>query len=219
MMFGLAMIGLNLWGIALCQQLFRTYMVGPGPTSLDTSFAKLAGWVAWLVFFGPIGAAGLVMFASALDKAGTLDRLRDFREERIAQEISTGAKPQDSSTFRSEEALHDGLESLGDEEVAQLTKRGHQTAIVLGFFAGVFFVLLGTFGLWFAAQNMPVRLTIDIAILSGISILAGLAILQRTFRRENNAWLLPLKLFTRRVLRLHSLSADSHKTRRSRHVP
>lgn len=214
-MFGLALIGLNLWGIALCQQLFRTYMVGPGPTSLDTSFAKLAGWVAWVVFFGPIGAAGLVMFSSALDKAGALDRLRDFREERIAQEMATCVKPQDSSTFCSEEALHDGLKSLGDEKVAQLTRRAHQIAVLLGLLAGAFFVLLGVFGLMLAKVS-TLRLTIDLAISSGISILAGLAILQRTFRKENNAWLLPLKLFTLRVLRLHS--AENHKTRRSDHA-
>lgn len=217
MMFGLAMIGLSLWGIALCQQLFRTYIVGPRPTPLDTSFAKLAGWVAWIVFFGPIWAAGLIILSSALGRLGALDRLRAFREKWIAQEIASGAKLQDSRTFRSEEALHDGLESLSDEKVARLTKRAHQTAMLLGLFAGAFLVLLGVFGLMLAKVSV-LRLTIDFAILSGISILAGLAILQRTLRKKNNAWLLPLKLFTLRVLRLHSLSADSHKTRRSGHV-
>ena len=216
MMFGLGLIGLSLWGIALCQQLFRTYIVGPSPTTLDTSFARLGGRVAWFLFFGPIGAAGVIVFWSALGKLGALDRLRASREEWIAHEIPSAVKAQDSRTFHSEEALHHGLESLSDEEVAQLTKRGHQTAIVVGFFGGAFFALVGVFGLWFATQAMPVRLTIDIAILSAISILAGLAILQRTFRKENNAWLLPLKLFTLRVLRLHS--AERHKTRRSERV-
>ena len=218
MMFGLGLIGLSLWGIALCQQLFRTYIAGPGPTALETSSAKLGGWVAWFLFFGPIGAAGVIVFWSALGKLGALDRLRASREEWIAHEIPSGVKTQDSRTFHNEEALHEGLESLSDEKVAQLTKRGHQTAIVVGSFAGTFFALVGVFGLWFATQAMPVRLTIDIATLSGISILAGLAILQRTFRKENNAWLIPLKLFTLRVLRLRSLSAESQKTRRSEHV-
>lgn len=216
MMFGLALIGLSLWGIALCQQLFRTYIVGPDPTSLDTSFAKLAGWVGWLVFFGPIGAAGFIVFFSALDKVGALDRLRAFREERIAQEITIGVKPQDWRTFRSEESLHDGLESLSDEKVARLTKRAHQTAKLLGLFSGAFFVLLGVFGLMLAKVS-TLRLTIDFAILSGISILAGLAILRGTFRKEDNAWLLPLKLFTLRVLGLHSLSPDGNKSKRSEH--
>lgn len=217
MMFGLGLMGLSLWGTALCQQLFRAYIAGPGPTALETSSARLGAWVAWFLFFGPIGAAGVIVFWSSLGKLGVLDRLRALGEEPAAHEISSGVKPQDSRAFRTEEALHDGLESLSDEKAAQLTKRGQQTAIVLGLFAGAFFVLLGVFGLWFATQNMPVRLTIDIGILSGICILAGLAILQRTFRKENNAWLLPLKLFTLRVLRLHSLSADSRRIRRSEH--
>ena len=220
MMLGLGLMGLCYWGIVACQQLFRTFIVGsgPGPASSDTGFATLAAWVAWFLFFGPIGAVGLIVLLSAVRKLGALDRLRAFREEWTTHEIPSGVKPQDSRTFLSEEALHEGLESLSDEKVAQLTKRGHQTAIVLGLFAGVFFVLLGVFGLWFATQSMPVRLTIDIASLSGISILAGLAILQRTVRKESNAWLLPLKLFTLRVLRLHSLSTGSHKTRRPEKV-
>lgn len=216
MMFGLALIGLSLWGIAPSQQLFRTYFAGPGPTALETSSARLGAWVAWFLFFGPIGAVGVIVFLSALGKLGALDRLRASHEEWVGQEMPSGVKAQDSRTFRGEEALHDGLESLSDEEVAQLTKRGQQTAILLGLFGGAFFVLLGVFWLWFATQNMPVRLTIDTAIASGICILAGLVILQRTFRKENNAWLLPLKLFTLRVLRLHS--TQSHKTRRSEGV-
>lgn len=217
MMLGLAMIGLSLWGVALCQQLFRTYMVDPTATPLDASFARLGGWVAWLVFFGPIGAAGLILFSSALGKLGALDRLRAFREEEwIAQETAFGAKPQDPLTLHSEETLHHGLESLSDEKVARLTKRAHQTALLLGLFAGTFFVLLGVFGLMLAKVS-ALRLTIDFAILSGISILSGLAILRRTLRKEDTAWLLLLKLFTMRVLRLHSLSAESHKTKRSEH--
>lgn len=216
-MFGLTTIGLSLWGITLCQELFRTYIVGPGSTPLDTSFAKLGGWVAWLVFFGPIGAAGLIVLLSGLRKLGALDLLGAFYEKWIAPKIPSGGKPPSSRSFPGEEAPHDGLKNLGDEEVAQLTKRAHQIAILLGLFGGAFFVLLGVFGLMLAKVS-ALRLTIDFAILSGISILAGLAILQRTFRREDNAWLLPLKLFTLRVLRLHSLSADSHKTKRSEHV-
>lgn len=217
MMFGLALIGVSFWGIALCQRLFRTFIVGPSPTVLETTFAALAAWVAWFLFFGPIGAAGLIVLLSAAHRLRALDRLRAFCEERIAQEIPSGGKPQGSRTLRGEEALHDGLESLSDEEVAQLKKRGHQAAILLGFFAGVFVVLLGVFGLWFATEAMPVRLTIDTAVASGICILAGLVILQRTIRKENNAWLLPLKLFTLRVLRLHSLSVESRRIRRSEH--
>ena len=213
MIAGLGLVGLSLWGIALCQQLLRTFIAGPGPTALDTSFAALAGWAAWFVFFGPIGVTGVIVCLSALGKLGARERLGAFRGKWIATEEPSGGRSQDSRGFRSEEALHDSLESLGDEEVAQLTKRGHQAAVLLGLFAGAFFVLLGVFGLIFAAQPMAVRLSIDFAISSCISILAGLVILQRTFRKENNTWLVPLKLFTLRVLRLRSLSADHHKTR------
>lgn len=215
-MLGLGLIGLSFWGIALCQQLFRTYISGPGLTALEASSATLAAWVAWFLFFGPIGVAGVIVLLSMLRKLGALDRMRALSQKWIAREIPAGVEPQDLRAFRNEEALHDGLESLSDEKAAQLTERGQQTAILLGLFGGAFFVLVGVFGLMFATQAIALRLTLDFAVASGISILAGLAILRRTFRKEDNAWLLPLKLFTLRVLRLHS--AEGQKTRRSEHM-
>ena len=199
MAFGLGLIGLNCWGVRLCQQFFRTYITSIGPTAFDVASAALAAWVAWFVFFGPIGAAGLILLSSALRKLGALDRLGAFWERIGGAEDS-----------------HDVLESLSDEKMAQLTMRAQQTAILLGLFAGAFFVLLGVFGLIFATQAMPLRLTIDFGIASGISILAGLAILRHTLSKQDNAWLLPLKLFTQRVLRLHA--ADNHKARRPKRV-
>jgi ABC-type amino acid transport system permease subunit len=95
-----------------------------------------------------------------------------------------------------------------------LTLRAHQIAVFLGLAAGTFFILLGFFGLTLTSF----KTILYVAIASGISILAGLAILRSTFRKEDNAWLLPLKIFTLRVLRLHSLSAGSPKSRRSQQL-
>lgn len=215
MIGGLALVGLSYSGIALCQQLFRKFIASPAPTAVDTSSAAIAGWVAWLLFFGPIGLAGVILCLSALGKFGARERLGALWEEWMDRERPFGGESQNSRGFRNEEALHDGLERLGDEEVAQLTKRGHQTAMLLGLFTGALFVLLGVFGLIFARQPMAARLSADFAAASCVSILAGLVILWRTFRKENNAWLVPLKLFMLRVLRLHSLSAQQRKTRRT----
>lgn len=214
MVLGGCLIALSLWGSGFCQGLFRTFL-GTSVSPVDRSFVKLAAWAAWFVFFGPIAALGLGIVWFTLVKLNVLERLQALREEKIGQGIHLGDKRHGSRSFRSQEDLHDGLEGLGHEKAAQLTKRAHQTAIVLGLCVGAFFVLIGVFGLMLAT----LRLTIYFAISSAISILAGLAILQRTLRKEDNAWLLPLKLFTQQVLRLHSRTADGQKTRRSEHAP
>jgi hypothetical protein len=215
MVLGMGLIELSLWGIALCQRIFRTF-VGPNVSPADTSFATLASGAAWFVFFGPIAAPGLAMLWFALRKLGPLDRLAALREDGAAEvrELRAGGKPPSSRVFRTEETSYDGLESLSDEEVARLKKRAYRAAILLGLFAGTFFVIIGVFGLIVASF----RVTVTFAISSGVSILAGLTVLQRTLRKENNAWLFPLKLFTHLVFRRHFLSLDDRKSRPSERV-
>ena len=199
MMLGVGLIGLSLWGIGLCQSLFRTFM-GKNPSPVDATFAKLAAEVAWLVFFGPIAVAGLAVLWSMLRKVGALDWLETLRERATASN-------------------DDQLEGLSEEETARLIKRGHQIAVLLGLAAGTFLILIGALGLILVSSpSAPFSFTVWFGVASGVSILTGLAILQRTLRKEKNVWLLPLRVFTRLVLRRHSLSTRDDKPRRSEHV-
>jgi hypothetical protein len=218
MTLGMGLIGLSLWGIVLCPGVFRTY-VGPDPSPVDTSFVKLAAGAAWFVFFGPVAVAGLVMLWLAQRRLGVLDQLAAWREARAAQVYGpyAGGKPHGWRVVRSEESSHEGLGSLSDEKAARLTKKARRAAILLGLSAGTFFVVSGVCGLIFVSSS-HIYSTVSFAILSGISILVGLKVLHRTIRRENNAWLLTLRLFTDAVLRRHHLSADDDKSRLSERV-
>ena len=200
---GVGLIGLSLWGIDLCQTLFRTFM-GKSPSLVDESFAKLAAGIAWFVFFGPIAVAGLAVLWSMLRKIGALDWL-----ERLGGRM-----------FHSQGDFLDRAEGLSEEETADLIKGAHRIAILLGLSAGTFLILIGVLGLIFmSAASAPFSITLEFVIASGVSILAGLAILQRTLRKENNSWLLPLRVFTRLVLRRVSPPANEDKPRRSEQVP
>ena len=198
---GVSLIALSFWGVRLCHGWFLAFF-GPNPSFLEVNSAAIAGWAAWLVFFGPILIAGLVTVWSALRKLNLPTRVSALSQQSIAD---------------GEKDLHDGLERLDNEEVLHLTNRANQIAVVLGLAVGIFFLLLGVFGLIVAARP-SLTVTTYFSILSGISILAGLGILRNTFRKEDNAWLLPLKLFLPRVWWLHSVSFDSHQTGRSEHL-
>lgn len=217
MILGVGLIGFSLRGIAICQRIFGTF-IGPNPSPTETSLAKLAAAAGWFLFFGPMTLAGLAVLWSALRRLGALDRLAAWREERVAQDyaLRPGGKPNDSSIFAGEESAPDRLETLSDGEVARLTERGQRIALLLGLSAGTFLVLIGVFGLALLSSS-PLRYsaTISLATASGICILVGLIVLQRTVRKENNAWLLPLTLLTHFVLRKGRLSSGDHKTRRS----
>jgi len=220
MILGVGLIGFSLWGIPICQGIFQTFL-WPNPSPTEISFAKLAAEVAWFVIFGPVAAAGLAVLWFTLCKLGALNPFKISREERTAlvYELHSGGELQNPRVPLNQDDFHVGLERLSEEEVARLSKRVHQIAILLGLFAGTFLIVIGVFGLIFVSSpSAPLRVTIEFAISSGISILGGLAVLRRTLRKENNAWLLPLRVFTDLVLRRLSLSADHDKTRRSGNV-
>lgn len=221
MILGVGLIGFSLRGITICQGIFKTF-IDPNPSPAETSLGKLAAAVAWFLFFGPIMLAGFAAIWFALRRLGTLDWLAAWREERVARDYAQGpgSRPNNASVYGSEESSYDRLETLSAEEVERLTQRGRRIAVLLGLSAGAFLVLVGLFGLTLLSSS-PLRFsgTISFAEASGICILVGLALLQRTFRKENNAWLLPLKLFTHLVLRKGRLSADDDKTRRPGNLP
>lgn len=217
MILGVGLIALSLCGITICQRIFETF-INPNPSPTETSLGKLAAAVAWFLFFGPIMLGGVTALWFALRRVGALNWLAAWREEKVARDyaLRPGGKPNDSSIFAGQENSYDRLETLSAGEVERLTKRGRRIAVLLGLSAGAFFVLIGVFGLTLVSSS-PLRLsgTISFSIASGICILAGLALLQRTFNKENNSWLLPLKLFTHLVFRKRRLSADDYKTRKS----
>ena len=220
MMLGVGLIGFSLWGIPFCQEIFPTFIgIGPNLSPTEMSFAKLAADVAWVLLFGPILAAGIAALWFALRKLGELDRLQVWREARVAQAfaLQPSANLHGSSTFSTEEDFHDRLEALSAAEVAQLTERANRIAFLLGLAAGTFFVILGVFGLILVSSpSLRYSGTIRFAIASGISILAGLKVLQRTFCKEDTSWLLPLRVFTHLVLRRPSLFREGQKAGRSR---
>jgi hypothetical protein len=47
--FGAALIGLSVWGVALCRGIFRVSL-GPDALPGDSSFANLGIWAAWALF-------------------------------------------------------------------------------------------------------------------------------------------------------------------------
>lgn len=217
MILGVGLMGFSLLGITICQGIFKTF-INPNPSPAETSLGKLAAAVAWLLFFGPVMLGGFAALWFALGRLGALDWLAAWREERFARDyaLSAGGKPNDARMFAGQEKSYDRLETLSAGEAERLTRRGHRIAVLLGLSAGALLILVGVFGLALISSS-PLRLsgTISLAMASGLCILVGLALLQRTVRKEDNAWLLPLKLFTHLVLRKGRLSADDYKTRRS----
>lgn len=217
MILGVGLIALSLRGIAICQGIFETF-IAPNPSPIEANSVKLAAAAAWFLFFGPILLAGVAAIWFGLRRLGALDSLAAGCEGRTARDFALphAGKPMDSSILVNEENSHDRLETLSAGEVARLTARGNRIAVFLGLSAGAFLVLIGVFGLTLVATS-PLRYsgTISFAIASGICILAGLTLLQRTVRPENNAWLLPLKLFTHLVLQKWRLSSHHEKPRKS----
>lgn len=215
---GVALIGLSLWGIPLCNGFFRQF-VGPGSLPADAAFANLAARAAWLLFFGPLAAAGLATLWSTLRKMGVLDQLASWLAARggHSQELPANDPP--------------GVETLSPEMVYRLQHTAERTAVIFGGLIGASLLGIGIFGLvslLFFSQPYPGgsvyislatgRIVTHFAVASGMSVLLGLAILQRTFRKENGGWLLPLRIFTYVLLR-HSRAGQRGRRAESANEP
>jgi hypothetical protein len=123
-----------------------------------------------------------------------------------------------------------GLENLSAETVERLQRTATRAATILGGLAGASLLGLGIFGLIYllffprttAGSSIYValgtgRLTITFALFSGMLVLLGLTVLQHTFRRENNGWLLPLRVFTYMIARRRQ--AGERAIRAGQHLP
>jgi len=190
---GAGLIVLSVWGIVLCRGIFRG-SIGPGALPSDSSFVDLAAWATWTVFFCPLAIAGVLTVWSTLPKMGALGY----------GGVVSGSETRDQH----------GVESLSTETAERLQRAASRAATILGLVAGAFLLGVGIFGLSYLllfsrpyssssvyANLATGRLEFYFAVLSGILLLSGLAILQRTFRKENSGWLLPLRVFTYVVLR------------------
>lgn len=172
--------------------------------------------MTWILFFGPVAAAGVVMVWSTLRKMGTLDQFASWLSERVGRSDRSLVNNKQQGALVSGGEADDprGLENLSAEAVEKLQRTAGRAAIILGGLAGSSLLGIGIFGLisllffsqpysgssvYFALATS--RLTISFAVFSGMSVLLGLAILQRTFRKENSSWLLPLRVFTYTILR------------------
>jgi hypothetical protein len=212
--FGGALIGLSIWGMPLCRGLFRNSL-GPGSLPTDASFTILAASIAWLLFFGPLAAAGVVIAWSTLRKMGAFDSATSWLYMRTGSSNGLSANYPHPGDMISINQLNppSGLENLSAESITRLHRIGTRTAVTLGGLAGTFLLGIGVFGLvsllffLHPTSNASVysglltaRMVIYFGVASGISVLLGLTILQRTFGRENTGWLLPLRVFTRLIL-------------------
>jgi hypothetical protein len=144
----------------------------------------------------------------ALDDAAELFARRAER----GRVSSASGKREPASAGRTEADPH-GLESLSALEAARLERLARRIAVLLGSLTGSLLAGVGIFGLghlWLASRPYAggsvyvamatARISISFAILSGVSLVAGLMVLRRTFSGESRGWLVPLRVFTNLVL-------------------
>lgn len=226
LLIGSGLLALSIWGITVCRETFQTFL-GPAQSPTDPGFVSLGAWTAWILFFGPVAATGLLTILFTLRKTGALEAMAVRLEKLTGQfgGLQAGNNQFGARSPRSEDDDPHGLESLSAEKVEQLRLRATRAAFLLGVFAGVSLLAMGVIGLvCLSSFSRPyagstpamgfgtVRFTITFAVLSGMSLLLGLALLQRTFRKENSAWMLPLRVFTYTVLRREKVSQRARST-------
>jgi hypothetical protein len=212
---GALLIGVSVWGIKLCREFFRVW-IGPDSLPSDSSFVNLGTLAAWALFFGPLAIAGVVMVWSTLRKMGALDQFAFWLRERGSQPDALLVNARGNGGIVPGSTANDahGLESLSAETVERMQRTATRAATVLGCLVGALLLGIGVFGLifllFFPRTNpggsiyVPVatgRLTISFAVFSGMLVFLGFTILQGTFRRDSNSWLLPLRVFTYMIVR------------------
>lgn len=211
--FGAGLVGVSLWGIRVCRELFGPPMV-PGDSAIDRSYQGLAAGAAWFVFFAPVAVAGVALLWSALRRMGAFAAAAEWFAERMERGRAGSAhgKREGASAGRTEADPH-GLESLSALEVTKLDRLARRIVVLLGSTVGSLLVGVGIFGLgylWLSSRTYSgsavsgtlgaARITIEFAILSGASLVVGLVVLRQTFTGESGGWLVPLRVFTNLVL-------------------
>jgi hypothetical protein len=226
LLIGSGLLAISAWGIGACRETFQTFL-GPTQSPADPGFVNVAAWTAWSLFFGPVAAAGFLTILFTLRKMGALEKIAVLLEKLSGRSdgLQVGNNQFEARGPRNENYDLHGLESLSAEQVEQLKVKATRAAFLLGLVAGVSLLGIGVVGLVClsslsqpysgSAPYVPLgtgRLTINLAVLSGISLLLGLFVLQRTLRKENSAWMLPLRMFTHTVLRREKVSRRARST-------
>jgi hypothetical protein len=186
----------------------------PGDSAIDLSYQGLAAGAAWFVFFAPLAAAGVALLWSTLWKMGAFALAAEWFA-RLAEpgRASPAHEKQGGASAGRAEADPHGLESLSALEVTRLERLARRIVVLLGSTVGSLLAGVGIFGLgylWLSSRTHSgsaisgtlgaARITIEFAILSGMSLVAGLVVLRQTFTGENKGWLAPLRVFTNLVL-------------------
>lgn len=228
LLIGSGLLAVSVWGIGICHESFQTSL-GPAQSPADPGFVSLGAWAAWFVFFGPVAAAGLLTVWFTLRKTGAMEEMAVWLAKRAGPSGGLLASNNQFEARSPRNGIDDphGLKSLSDEQVEQLKLKATRAAFLLGMFAGISLLGIGVVGLVFlsslsqpysgSAPYVPLgtgRLTINLAVLSGMSLLLGLAVLRQTFRKENKAWMLPLRVFTYTLLRRQRASQNAQSTPR-----
>lgn len=210
------LIAISVWGFSYSRRLVLGFS-GPDNSPADRAFSGMGVWACWFLFFFPLAFAGVWLLKTTLHKMGAADRVGRwiFGGMPQSQEPSATTNRPFMAPGRHTAEVNDphGLESLSPETIAQLQRSAARTAAVLGTILGALLVTVGACGLVYLlfffkpmvgssiqGAFAVERLSIGLAVASGLSFLLGLALLRRTFARENTAWLAPLHGFTRAVL-------------------
>jgi hypothetical protein len=206
---GAVLIVVSIWGISLCRGIFRAY-VGPGSLPGDSLFASLGAWASWGVFFAPLGIGGVALVWSSFRNVGALNRFAFWLEDRAVRPDTLLAKNVQIGGIVPQSKTDDphGLESLSTVTVGDLQRAATRAATIIGGLAGTFVLGAGIFGLGYLLilsrtyssssiyDHFAVgRIMISFALFSGMLVLLGFTILRHTFGRDNNGWLLPLRVF------------------------
>jgi hypothetical protein len=209
------LVGASIWGIVLCRDIFRG-SVGPGSLPGDSLFASLGAWAAWAVLFAPLAIGGVALVWSTLRDIGALDQFALF----LTKVVPYGGIVPECKTGDPH-----GLESLSTEKVEGLQRTATRAATILGGLAGAVMLGAGVFGLAYLlvlSRTYPSnsiydhfevgRVMISFALFSGMLVFLGFTVLRRTFSRENNSWLLLLRVFTYTIVRRGQANARARRT-------
>jgi hypothetical protein len=131
--FGAALIGLSVWGVALCRGIFRVSL-GPDALPGDSSFANLGIWAAWALFFGPLTVAGVATVWSTLRKMSALDQVATWLSDRavLPDALLVNTERFGGIVHGGEIGDPLGLENLSAETVKRLQRIAARAATILG---------------------------------------------------------------------------------------
>jgi hypothetical protein len=231
---GTALILVAIWGFFYCHRLVAAALPADDYT-IDRSFGWMGAWSSWFVIFFPMFLAGAWLVYSIAHNMDSEEFFRRLRGNGRAASARNGVHEVEvlgplESPARSPARR---IESVSDADAARLQKGVDRTLSVLGVLAGSFLIFCGIFGVIYFSFFVPAypgrsdygawllhRMTARIIMASVLGIIFGVAVLVRTFAREDTSWLIPLRIFNKQILfrlriakKREPLNANSHYSR------